>query len=190
MKTVAQLNFQNLKDITAQDIARQTEEQAAPPKIIHTTFNGEKLDLIEDVWLFEFAPFDEKTEERDNRFAFNRIRGYYTPILDEQASKAEHLEYKPVYLYFDSALGTDENKLLPRRHYLNEIFSRPEICSRGVGTLCVYCRKEDIDLVLEKMDYAVCKLFDSLRAKALEGLEYFMDNKEDLFNGRSLKGRN
>lgn len=179
METVAQLNFQNLKDITAQDIARQAEEQAAPPKVIHTMFNGEEVDLVEDVWLFEFAPFDKKTEERDNRFAFNRIRGYYTPILGKQATLAEHLDYKPVYLYFESALEMNENKLLPRRYYLNEIFSRPEDCLRGFGTLCVYCRKEDIEMIVEKMSDAVCRMFDALRAKALDGLSYFEENKED-----------
>lgn len=179
METVAQLNLQSLKDITAQDIARQAEEQAAPPKVIHAMFNGEKVDLVEDVWLFEFAPFDKKTEDHDNRFAFCRIRGYYTPILGEQASMAEHLDYKPVYLYFDSALGTDENKFLPRRYYLNEIFSRPEECSHGFGTLCVYCRKDDIDMIVEKMSDAVRRIFDTLLVKALDGLSYFEDNKED-----------
>ena len=179
METVAQLNLQNLKDITAQDITRQAEEQAAPPKSIHMTFNGEELDLIEDVWLFEFAPFDKKTEERDNRFAFNRIRGYYTPILKKQATLAEHLDYKPVYLYFDSALEMNENKFLPRRYYLNEIFSRPKVCSHGFGTLCVYCRKDDIDMIIEKMKDAVRKMLDTLLVKALDGLSYFEDNKED-----------
>lgn len=177
LETIAQLDLQNLKDITAQDIARQAKEQAAPPKVVHATINGNEMDLVEDVWLFEFAPFDRKTKEHDNRFAFNRIRGYYTPVLKEGASFAEHVAYQPVYLFFDSTLETDENKFLPRRYYLNEIFSRPETHPIGIGTLCVYCRKEDIDFIVEKMEHAASRVFDHLKSDALDGLEYFQSNK-------------
>lgn len=179
LETVAQLDLQNLKDITAQDIARQAKEQAAPPKVVHATINGSEMDLIEDVWLFEFAPFDRKTKDHDNRFAFNRIRGYYTPVLSDEATWAEHLEYKPVYLYFDSSLEIDENKFLPRKYYLNEIFSRPETDPIGLGAFCVYCRKEDIDLIVEKMEHAMSRVFDHLKSDTLDGLEYFQSNKEE-----------
>ena len=179
LETIAQLDLQNLKDITAQDIARQAKEQAAPPKVVHATINGNEMDLVEDVWLFEFAPFDRKTKDHDNRFAFNRIRGYYTPVLKENADFADHVAYQPVYLFFDSPLEIGENKFLPRRYYLNEIFSRSETHPIGLGALCVYCRKEDIDFIVEKMEHAVSRVFDHLKSDALDGLEYFQSNKEE-----------
>ena len=179
LETIAQLDLQNLKDITAQDIARQAKEQAAPPKVVHATINGNEMDLVEDVWLFEFAPFDRKTKDHDNRFAFNRIRGYYTPVLKENADFADHVAYQPVYLFFDSPLEIGENKFLPRRYYLNEIFSRSETHPIGLGALCVYCRKEDIDFIIEKMEHAVPRVFDHLKSDALDGLEYFQSNKEE-----------
>lgn len=179
LETIAQLDLQNLKDITAQDIARQAKEQAAPPKVVHATINGNEMDLVEDVWLFEFAPFDRKTKDHDNRFAFNRIRGYYTPVLKENADFTDHVAYQPVYLFFDSPLEIGENKFLPRRYYLNEIFSRSETHPIGLGALCVYCRKEDIDFIIEKMEHAVSRVFDHLKSDALDGLEYFQSNKEE-----------
>ena len=179
LETIAQLDLQNLKDITAQDIARQAKEQAAPPKVVHATINGNEMDLVEDVWLFEFAPFDRKTKDHDNRFAFNRIRGYYTPVLKENADFTDHVAYQPVYLFFDSPLEIGENKFLPRRYYLNEIFSRSETDPIGLGALCVYCRKEDIDFIVEKMEHAVSRVFDQLKSDALDGLEYFQSKKKE-----------